>query len=104
MHADNALLMSQCLGDLARMEACKAIYLVASSSCINWIKNSCLMVRDGWQVSWPATKTRAGVPSAQRTLVLLDWCGEVLCRSHNDVVKLKTGPGNLPSAQVWVIQ
>ncbi|CAM2110705.1 unnamed protein product [Caretta caretta] len=39
-YADDVLLVVQDLGDLARMEACQAIYSAASSARVNWVKSS----------------------------------------------------------------
>ncbi|CAM4721063.1 unnamed protein product [Lepidochelys kempii] len=39
-YADDVLLMVQDPGDLARVEACQAIYSAASSSRVNWVKSS----------------------------------------------------------------
>ncbi|CAM2099955.1 unnamed protein product [Caretta caretta] len=49
VYADDVLLMVQ--GDLARVEACQAIYSAASSARLNWVKSSGLVVGDGWQMS-----------------------------------------------------
>ncbi|CAM2103784.1 unnamed protein product [Caretta caretta] len=48
VYADDVLLVVQDLGDLARVEACQAIYSAASSS---WVKSSGLVVGNGWQAS-----------------------------------------------------
>ncbi|CAM2100801.1 unnamed protein product [Caretta caretta] len=45
--ADDVLLVVQDPGDLARVEACQAIYSAASPARINWVKSSGLVVRDG---------------------------------------------------------
>ncbi|CAM2100968.1 unnamed protein product [Caretta caretta] len=50
-YADDVLLVVQDPGDLARVEACQAIYSAASSICVNWVKSSGLAVGDWWQVS-----------------------------------------------------
>ncbi|CAM2113234.1 unnamed protein product [Caretta caretta] len=47
-YADDVLLVVQDLGDLARVEACQAIYSAASSTRVNWVKSSGLAVGD-WQ-------------------------------------------------------
>ncbi|CAM2116432.1 unnamed protein product [Caretta caretta] len=39
-YADDMLLVVQDLGDLARVEACQAIYLAASFTRVNWVKSS----------------------------------------------------------------
>ncbi|CAM2112657.1 unnamed protein product [Caretta caretta] len=39
-YADDVLLMIQDPGDLARVEACQAIYSAASSARVNWVKSS----------------------------------------------------------------
>ncbi|CAM2102634.1 unnamed protein product [Caretta caretta] len=49
-YANNVLLVVQDLGDLARVEACQAIYSAASSAWVNWVKSSGLVVRDSWQL------------------------------------------------------
>ncbi|CAM4652607.1 unnamed protein product [Lepidochelys kempii] len=43
--------MVQDSGDLARVEACQAIYSAASSARVNWVKSSGLAVGDWWQAS-----------------------------------------------------
>ncbi|CAM2106367.1 unnamed protein product [Caretta caretta] len=40
VYADDVLLVVQDLGDLARVEACQAIYSAASSARVNWVKSS----------------------------------------------------------------
>ncbi|CAM2097338.1 unnamed protein product [Caretta caretta] len=45
-YADDVLLVVQDPGDLARVEACQAIYSAASSARVNWIKSSGLAVGD----------------------------------------------------------
>ncbi|CAM2106009.1 unnamed protein product [Caretta caretta] len=58
-YADDVLLMIQDPGDLARMEACQAIYSAASSTQDNWVKSSGLTVGDWRQASslLPALQT-----------------------------------------------
>ncbi|CAM4688665.1 unnamed protein product [Lepidochelys kempii] len=50
-YADDVLLVVQDPGNLARVEACQAIYSAASSARVNWIKSSGLAVGDWRQVS-----------------------------------------------------
>ncbi|CAM4496113.1 unnamed protein product [Lepidochelys kempii] len=50
-YADDVLLVVQDPGDLARVEACQAIYSAASSARVNWVKSSGLAVGDWRQVS-----------------------------------------------------
>ncbi|CAM2111060.1 unnamed protein product [Caretta caretta] len=45
-YADDVLLVVQDPGDLARVEACQAIYSAASSARVNWVKSSGLVVGD----------------------------------------------------------
>ncbi|CAM2102580.1 unnamed protein product [Caretta caretta] len=45
-YADDVLLVVQEPGDLARVEACQAIYSAASSARVNWVKSSGLAVGD----------------------------------------------------------
>ncbi|CAM2102669.1 unnamed protein product [Caretta caretta] len=45
-YADDVLLVVQDPGDLARVEACQAIYSSASSARVNWVKSSGLAVGD----------------------------------------------------------
>ncbi|CAM4537167.1 unnamed protein product, partial [Lepidochelys olivacea] len=45
-YTDVVLLVVQDPGDLARVEACRAIYLAASSARVNWVKSSGLAVGD----------------------------------------------------------
>ncbi|CAM2116010.1 unnamed protein product [Caretta caretta] len=55
-YADDVLLVIQDPGDLARVEACQAIYSAASSARVNWVKSSGLagmrkddLANQGWQ-------------------------------------------------------
>ncbi|CAM4596674.1 unnamed protein product, partial [Lepidochelys kempii] len=48
-YADDVLLVVQDPGDLARVEACQAIYSAAFSTRVNWVKSSGLAVGDWWQ-------------------------------------------------------
>ncbi|CAM2113411.1 unnamed protein product [Caretta caretta] len=48
-YADDVLLVVHDPGDLARVEACQAIYSAASSARVNWVKSSGLAVGDWWQ-------------------------------------------------------
>ncbi|CAM4708425.1 unnamed protein product [Lepidochelys kempii] len=50
-YANDVLLAVQDPGDLARVEACQAIYSAASSARVNWVKSSGLAVGDWRQVS-----------------------------------------------------
>ncbi|CAM2116591.1 unnamed protein product [Caretta caretta] len=50
-YADDVLLMVQDLGDLARVEACQAVYSATSSAQVNWVKSSGLVVEDWRQAS-----------------------------------------------------
>ncbi|CAM5135739.1 unnamed protein product [Natator depressus] len=50
-YADDVLLVVQDPGDLARVEACQAIYSAASCARVNWVKSSGLAVGDWRQVS-----------------------------------------------------
>ncbi|CAM2105229.1 unnamed protein product [Caretta caretta] len=50
-YADDVLLVVQDPDDLVRVEACQAVYSVASSARVNWVKSSGLVVGDGWQAS-----------------------------------------------------
>ncbi|CAM5165421.1 unnamed protein product [Eretmochelys imbricata] len=59
-YADDVLLVVQDPGDLARVEACQAIYSAASSARVNWVKSSGLAVGDWRQVS--------SLPSALQTI------------------------------------
>ncbi|CAM2096207.1 unnamed protein product [Caretta caretta] len=49
-YADDVLLVVQDPGDLARVEACQAIYSAASSARVNWVKSSGLAVGDWRQI------------------------------------------------------
>ncbi|CAM2105472.1 unnamed protein product [Caretta caretta] len=51
VYVDDMLLVIQDLGDLARVEACQAIYSAASSARVNWVKSSGLAVGDWRRVS-----------------------------------------------------
>ncbi|CAM2112987.1 unnamed protein product [Caretta caretta] len=50
-YADDVLLVVQDPGDLARVEACQAIYSAASSARVNWVKSSGLAVGD-WRQAY----------------------------------------------------
>ncbi|CAM2114216.1 unnamed protein product [Caretta caretta] len=50
-YADDMLPVVQDPGDLARVEACQAIYSAVSSARVNWVKSSGLTVGDWRQVS-----------------------------------------------------
>ncbi|CAM2111714.1 unnamed protein product [Caretta caretta] len=50
-YTDDVLLVVQDPDDLVRVEACQAVYLVASSARVNWVKSSGLVVGDRWQAS-----------------------------------------------------
>ncbi|CAM2117480.1 unnamed protein product [Caretta caretta] len=49
-YADDVRLVVQDSGDLARVEACQAIYSAASSARVNWVKSSGLAVGDWRQI------------------------------------------------------
>ncbi|CAM5114430.1 unnamed protein product [Eretmochelys imbricata] len=51
VYANDVLLVVQDPGDLARVEACQAIYSAASSTRVNWVKSSGLAVGDWQRVS-----------------------------------------------------
>ncbi|CAM2106407.1 unnamed protein product [Caretta caretta] len=53
-YADDVLLVVQDPGDLARVEACQAIYSAASSARVNWVKSSGLAVGN-WRQAGVAT-------------------------------------------------
>ncbi|CAM2106408.1 unnamed protein product [Caretta caretta] len=59
-YADDVLLVVQDPGDLARVEACQAIYSAASSARVNWVKSSGLAVGDWRQETHtdPTTEDR----------------------------------------------
>ncbi|CAM4605598.1 unnamed protein product, partial [Lepidochelys olivacea] len=50
-YADDVLLVVQDPGDLARVEACQAIFSAASSARVNWVKSSGWAV-GGWRQNW----------------------------------------------------
>ncbi|CAM2097776.1 unnamed protein product [Caretta caretta] len=55
-YADDVLLVIQEPCDLARVEACQAIYLAASSALVNWVKSSGLVFLCRWKAShWTFT-------------------------------------------------
>lgn len=51
-YVDDGLLVVQDPGNLVRVEACQAIYLVASSTWVSWVKSSGLKFGEGWQASF----------------------------------------------------
>ncbi|CAM2114732.1 unnamed protein product [Caretta caretta] len=58
-YADDVFLMVQDPGDLARVEACQAVYSAASSVRVNWVKSSGLVethtepaAEDSWWLEW----------------------------------------------------
>ncbi|CAM2116482.1 unnamed protein product [Caretta caretta] len=78
-YADDVLLVVQDPGELARVEACQAIYSAASSARVNWVKSSGMgdwrqethtdsTAEDSWRLEWGnrvyfrhATVRQAGV-------------------------------------------
>ncbi|CAM2116383.1 unnamed protein product [Caretta caretta] len=50
-YADDVFLVVQDPDDLVWVEACQAVYSVASSARVSWVKSSGLVVGDGWQAS-----------------------------------------------------
>ncbi|CAM2112797.1 unnamed protein product [Caretta caretta] len=58
-YADDVLLMVQDPGDLAWVEACQAIYSAASSTQVNWVKSSGLVVGDWRQVPGNVAKAQS---------------------------------------------
>ncbi|CAM2098380.1 unnamed protein product [Caretta caretta] len=52
-YTDDVLLVVQDPGDLARVEACQAVYSAASSAWVNWVKSSGLVVGD-WRRRAPS--------------------------------------------------
>ncbi|CAM2113259.1 unnamed protein product [Caretta caretta] len=50
--ANDVLLVVHDPGDLARVEACQAIFSAAASARVNWVKSSGLVVGDWWQASF----------------------------------------------------
>ncbi|CAM4588083.1 unnamed protein product, partial [Caretta caretta] len=69
-YADDVLLVVQDPGDLARVEACQAIYSAASSARVNWVKSSGLAVGDWRQGSVAATVAESR--SVRQRLVLAE--------------------------------
>ncbi|CAM2106848.1 unnamed protein product [Caretta caretta] len=51
VYANDVLLVIQDPDDLVWVEACQAVYSAASSTRVNWVKSSGLVVGDGWQPS-----------------------------------------------------
>ncbi|CAM4680244.1 unnamed protein product, partial [Lepidochelys kempii] len=84
-YADDVLLVVQDPGDLARVEACKAIYLAASSARVNWVKSFGLAVGD-----WRQEKARlTGLVLREPELQL------VLSAYADDVLLVVQDPGDL---------
>ncbi|CAM2100818.1 unnamed protein product [Caretta caretta] len=54
-YADDILLMVRNPGDLARVEACQAVYSAASSARVNWVKSSGLVVGRPIRIRLPKT-------------------------------------------------
>ncbi|CAM2107583.1 unnamed protein product [Caretta caretta] len=65
-YADDVLLVVQDPGDLARVEACQAIYSAASSTRVNWVKSSGLAVGDWRQLDLVIVR-RKDLPLVQNT-------------------------------------
>ncbi|CAM4547526.1 unnamed protein product [Lepidochelys olivacea] len=65
-YADDVLLVVQDPGDLARVEACQAIYSAASSARVNWVKSSGLAVGD-WRQGFP--RDLSGLPDFYQDLL-----------------------------------
>ncbi|CAM2114236.1 unnamed protein product [Caretta caretta] len=93
-YADDVLLVVQDSGDLARVEACQAIYLAASSAQVNWVKSSGLAEGDWQQESSlpPVLQTiqwsRVESCSKREDHVSLDWS----LSSSSDNVELMFSP------------
>ncbi|CAM2119976.1 unnamed protein product [Caretta caretta] len=66
VYADDILLVVQDPGDLARVEACQAIYSAASSARVNWVKSSGLAVGDWRQPEAQAELTGERQQSTHR--------------------------------------
>ncbi|CAM2110706.1 unnamed protein product [Caretta caretta] len=67
-YADDVLLVVQDPGDLARVEACQAIYSAASSARVNWVKSSGLAVGDWRQAHSSAVRP---APFSDHHLVMI---------------------------------
>ncbi|CAM5166099.1 unnamed protein product [Eretmochelys imbricata] len=81
-YAADVLLVIQDLGNLARVEACQAIYLAASSARVNWVKSSGLAVgdwRQGIEIPMWAEHGADALPclcvSALPVAEGYSWCG-----------------------------
>ncbi|CAM2115636.1 unnamed protein product [Caretta caretta] len=84
-YADDVLLMVQDPGDLARVEACQAIYSAASSARVNWVKSSGLAVGDWRQVTHiylVETDKKIFVRSIQISLYPILYIDECALRTH----------------------
>ncbi|CAM2111496.1 unnamed protein product [Caretta caretta] len=60
--ADDMLLVVQDSGDLARVEACQAIYSAASSARVNWVKSSGLAMSSGEPSAVATSCVRVSMP------------------------------------------
>ncbi|CAM2111758.1 unnamed protein product [Caretta caretta] len=67
-YADDVLLVVQDPGDLARVEACQAIYSAASSTRVNWVKSSGLAVGD-WRQDRLGTEQSPATTDTLREIV-----------------------------------
>ncbi|CAM4546673.1 unnamed protein product [Lepidochelys olivacea] len=94
-YADDVLLVVQDPGDLARVEACQAIYSAASSARVNWVKSSGLAVGD-WRQAAESRTVRQREKARMTGLVLREpELRLVLSAYADDVLLVVQDPGDL---------
>ncbi|CAM4617330.1 unnamed protein product, partial [Lepidochelys olivacea] len=71
-YADDVLLVVQDPGDLARVEACQAIFSAASSARVNWVKSSGLAV-GGWRQAAESRTVRQRLGKVRAKLFCRDY-------------------------------
>ncbi|CAM2116006.1 unnamed protein product [Caretta caretta] len=91
-YADDVLLVVQDPGDLARVEACQAIYLAVSSVRVNWVKSSGLVVGDWRQFAdgftlFPTEKDAVPLQSRKSKIT---GCLEIYYGLHPSLAKVGT--------------
>ncbi|CAM2114427.1 unnamed protein product [Caretta caretta] len=101
LYADDVLLVVQDPDNLVQVEACQAVYSEASSTQVNWVKSSGLVVGDRWQASSLPPALRA----IRWSMGPLLYLGVYLSATHPSL--LRTGriwrPGWCARAQALVL-
>ncbi|CAM2113855.1 unnamed protein product [Caretta caretta] len=94
---NDVLLVVQDPGDLARVEACQAIYSAASSTRVNWVKSSGLAVGD-WQQDFVCVCFVFTYSRDPFYLDLNNWIGKIRVNKDQNIrsrtIKLEGGKKN----------